>query len=207
MFDAVFGLVLAFRFLAIVMAIFEQTSVDIFLIDWEQQPDPTLQKPAVLQKDNVVVWRSVFVANELNELQSEYRYINPGTTLIWFVFFIKALGWEELAQANPDMSTTPNNLAPINYVLKFFLSAFIFLCIMAVQYMLEALNSYVNSLKFQEFMDLCSVANISVLVMDQHYHGYYLHGKAPWGRSDLVMAELKEKLDSEALGEMRSRSL
>lgn len=106
------------------------------------------------------------MANELNELQSEYRYINPNTTLLWFVFFIKALGWEELAQANPNMSTIANNVAPINYVLKFFLSAFIFLCIMAVQYILEALNSYANDLKFQEFMDLCSVANISVLVMD-----------------------------------------
>ena len=56
-------------------------------------------------------------------------------------------------------------------------------------------------------MDLCSVANISVLIMDQYYHGYYLHGKAPWGRSDLIMSELKEKLDSEAQGDMRSRGL
>jgi Meckelin (Transmembrane protein 67) len=37
-FDAIFGIVLAFRFLSIVFAIFEQASVDIFLIDWEAQP-------------------------------------------------------------------------------------------------------------------------------------------------------------------------
>jgi len=43
------------------------------------------------------VWRSLFVANELNELQSEYRYITPETTLLWFIFFIRALGYEELA--------------------------------------------------------------------------------------------------------------
>jgi len=46
------------------------------------------------------------------------------------------------------MNTTSSELATINYVLKFFLSAFLFLCIMAVQYILEAVNSYVNSLKF-----------------------------------------------------------
>jgi F0F1-type ATP synthase membrane subunit a len=107
------------------------------------------------------------VANELNELQCEYRYVKPETTLLWFVFFIKALGWEQLAQANPDMRTDASELAPTNYVLKFFLSAFIFLCVMAVQYILEGLNSYFSSLKFQEFMDLCSVSNISVLIMDQ----------------------------------------
>jgi len=37
-FDAIFGIVLAFRFFAIIFAIFEQASVDIFLIDWEAQP-------------------------------------------------------------------------------------------------------------------------------------------------------------------------
>lgn len=34
-FDTIFGLVLAFRFISIIMAILVQTSVDIFLIDWE----------------------------------------------------------------------------------------------------------------------------------------------------------------------------
>ena len=88
------------------------------------------------------------------------------TTLIWFAFFIKAMGWEQLAQANPDLSTVGNNMLPTNYVLKFFISAIIFLAIMAAQYILEGLNSRFSSLKFQEFMDLCSVSNISILIMD-----------------------------------------
>ena len=37
-FDAIFGVVLALRLLAIIYVILEQTSVDIFLIDWEAQP-------------------------------------------------------------------------------------------------------------------------------------------------------------------------
>lgn len=52
-------------------------------------------------------------------------------------------------------------------------------------------------------MDLCSVSNISLLIMDEHFHGYYIHGKAPWGKSDLVLADLQEKLDSEAEGKLR----
>ena len=47
--------------------------------------------------ENVTAWRSVFVANELNELQTEYRYLKPETTLIWFGFFLRGLGWEFLA--------------------------------------------------------------------------------------------------------------
>ena len=43
-FDTIFGLVLAFRFLSIILCIVEQCSVDIFLIDWEPAPDPMLQK-------------------------------------------------------------------------------------------------------------------------------------------------------------------
>ena len=124
-------------------------------------------------------------------MQVEYRYVRPETTLLWFIFFIKALGWENLAQANPDMTPYQNSLIPINYVLKFFLSAFIFLCIMAVQYVLEGINSYFSSLKFQDFFDLCSVSNISLLIMDEQFHGYYIHGRSAWGNSDLNMTNLK----------------
>ena len=74
-FDAIFGIVLAFRFLAIICAIIEQTSVDIFLIDWERQPKIESVKARSinggeeeLRKDNIIVWRSLFLANEWNEI-------------------------------------------------------------------------------------------------------------------------------------------
>lgn len=62
-------------------------------------------------------------------------------------------------------------------------------------------------MKFQDFMDLCSVSNISILIMDEDFHGYYIHGKAPWQQSDLTLAELKAKLDSEQQGKEQSRGL
>jgi len=115
-FDAIFGIVLALRFLSIVSVILEQTSVDIFLIDWERQPKiESIKSRSVngteedLRKDNIIVWRSLFLANEWNEMQIDYRYVRRET----------------------DMSTTSSELAPTNYILKLFLSAFIFLCIMA----------------------------------------------------------------------------
>ena len=44
-FDIIFGLILAFRFLAILMQIVEQSTVDIFILDWEPMPDKRDQKP------------------------------------------------------------------------------------------------------------------------------------------------------------------
>ena len=49
-------------------------------------------------------------------------------------------------------------------------------------------------------MDVASVSNISVLIMDSYFHGYYIHGEAPWVSSDIVMSELKKKLDGEREG-------
>lgn len=64
-FDIVFGFILALRFIAIIMKIIEQSTVDIFLIDWETA-DPYMKREDVV--DNVIVWRSIFLANEFNEL-------------------------------------------------------------------------------------------------------------------------------------------
>ena len=64
------------------------------------------------------------------------RYLTPETTLLWFGFFIRGLGWENLALSDPDMTKVYNDLEPLNYVLTFFIAAFIFLCIGAVQYIL-----------------------------------------------------------------------
>lgn len=56
-------------------------------------------------------------------------------------------------------------------------------------------------------MDLCSVANISVIVMDSYLHGYYIHGEAPWVSSDVVISELKKNLDREGEGKSLKRGV
>jgi hypothetical protein len=81
--------------------------VDIFFIDWEA-PNPALKDSQT--GEQVTAWRQIFLANEFNELQAEMRFLTPETTLLWFGFFIKGLGWEWLAQANPDMSKAENDL-------------------------------------------------------------------------------------------------
>lgn len=40
------------------------------------------------------------------------------------------------------------------------------------------------------FIDLCSVSNISVFILDEIYHGYYIHGRCPYGRSEMNISEM-----------------
>jgi len=139
----------------------------------------------------VVTWRNIFIANEFNEIQAERRNIEPTTTLIWFAFFWIGVGWGRFSLTNPDFSVHNNALQPDNMFLKFFLSSFLMWCIVAVELVLIRIYKLLTTPLILQFTDLCSVANISVLVMTDQIHGYYIHGKAPWKQSDLPLAWLK----------------
>jgi len=127
-FYAVFGIISVFRIIVIIMRIIQQVNVDLFFIDWEK---PNVKVEGQIIQSQVIVWRSIFVANEFNELQATMRYIRPETTLIWVAFFLSGLNMQQYAQADPDMDKDID-LNPINYILKFFLVAFTFLCVAAV---------------------------------------------------------------------------
>lgn len=44
--------------------------------------------------------------------------------------------------------------------------------------------------KILNFIDFCSVSNISVFILDQPCHGFYIHGRSPHGMTDVNMKEL-----------------
>ena len=45
----------------------------------------------------------------------------------------------------------------------------------------------VNGNALNQFKDLCTFANISIIMLDEPVHGYYLNAKAPWGSSDIPL--------------------
>jgi len=59
----------------------------------------------------------------------------------------------------------------------------------------------------QEFTDLCSIANISIIVFDKQFHGYYLHGMAPSGQAEGSIGELKRSLELESKGKIYMKTL
>ena len=48
------------------------------------------------------------------------------------------------------------------------------------------------------FIDLCSVSNISLLVLTDELYGYYIHGLSPHGTTDVNMRDMLMNLEREA---------
>ena len=134
------------------------------------------------------------------------RKVSPETTLIWFIFFYLTLGWQWIGQTNPTFREVDYRLQPFNEILVFFLSTFIYLSIATVQSIIRIIMTVNDDPPSLNFADLCTLSNCSVLIMTEKYHGYYIHGKAPWAKSDLPMSWLKMELDMEADNRRKPRA-
>ena len=49
------------------------------------------------------------------------------------------------------------------------------------QYIFRYLIKLWFPIPFEEFTDLCTICNISVLIFDNEFKGYYIHGRSPYG--------------------------
>ena len=54
--------------------------------------------------------------------------------------------------------------------------------------------------KIQQFVDLCSMSNISVFIMANAQYGYYIHGRSVHGKADTNMSEMAEMMKREEVG-------
>ena len=98
-------------------------------------------------------------------------------------------------------------MEPFNDFLKFFLCALVLHVIALFQYVLSIIRALLDPPPPLAFADVCTLANCSVLIFTDLFKGYYIHGKAPWGKSDLPLSWLKTELDYEAKGKLPARSL
>ena len=194
-YQIIFGLVVSMKFLTIAYKIiFEQTSFDIFLVDWEK-PKPRKGNPSEM---GINAWRSLFLLNEFNELQTN-KLISIEFTLIAYAFFIEGLGWRYVSTFDPALETAANN-SPENFVLNFFITAMVIYAIGIAQYLFQYMIKLKVPLKAEEFTDLCSICNISVLMFDNSFHGYYIHGRSPYGQAEVSSEILRKALEYEATG-------
>ena len=76
-----------------------------------------------------------------------------------------------------------------------------------IQYCFKMLTSPCNALKTEEFCDLCSVANISVMMFDYTYGGYYIHGRSPSGFTEVSAEKLRHQLLFESYGKSNMRGI
>ena len=51
--------------------------------------------------------------------------------------------------------------------------------------------------KVRQYVDLCSMSNVSVFVLANAQFGYYIHGRSVHGRADTDMREMSENMKRE----------
>lgn len=56
-------------------------------------------------------------------------------------------------------------------------------------------------------MDFCTIAKVSMIVLDEKYHGFYMHCRSPHQFADATMTELVDMLHKEEMGLTTDRSL
>jgi Meckelin (Transmembrane protein 67) len=61
--------------------------------------------------------------------------------------------------------------------------------------------------KIMNFIDLCSVCNISLFILDKSHHGYYIHGRSPHGITDVNIKDMIVNLQREAQSMTGTRGL
>ncbi|KTG33446.1 hypothetical protein cypCar_00005011 [Cyprinus carpio] len=153
------GCAFALKTVQFLHKLFVQLSVDIFFIDWERPRGKASKHvegsgEAKSQASPVSIWRTYFVANEWNEIQT-IRKINPTFQVIAVLFFLEM----------------------------------IFFTVFHERFVED---------KIRQFVDLCSISNISVLLLSHRCFGYYIHGRSVHGHADTNMDEMNTNLKREA---------
>lgn len=193
---------------------FEQTTYDIFLIDWER-PKFREIKTGDSEKGgqeswtefSVNAWRQLFLLNELNELQS-YKLINTDATLILYAVLMEGFGMTYWTSYSPNLEFSDYG-SPVSYTLFFFVTTAIIYAIGVAQYAIRFIPPFYSKLpmKHISFTDLCSIANCSVLLFDESFHGYYIHGRSPYGQAEISAEKLKLALEFEGSGKANIRGI
>ncbi|GMT14635.1 hypothetical protein PFISCL1PPCAC_5932 [Pristionchus fissidentatus] len=182
---------------------------ETFFIDWEKPkvlPRADLDRPASLdpikfdgaKEQPVVIWRTYLVANEWNELQN-YRKTSMAVQVLAMVFFLDFLQWKDLAIWQPGFEIDPmlSSFAS-SRVSRMAVSLFFYFSIGFTQWLLNVfIVERILLDPFHNFIDLCSIANISVLSLSHPLYGYYIHGRSVHGWADTGMTQMNEFLQRE----------
>ncbi|NWH72691.1 MKS3 protein, partial [Piaya cayana] len=193
----------ALQFLQLLVS---QLSIDIFFIDWERPKGKVLK---AVEGEGVVksaaapvsIWRTYFIANEWNEIQT-VRKINPLFQVLAVLFFLEVVGFSNLALMDSSSSLTRNSenyIAPWSRILRFGVSAALWLAIALLQMIFFSVfyERFVED-KISQFVDLCCMSNISVFLLSHSCFGYYIHGRSVHGHADTNMEEMNMNLKREA---------
>lgn len=194
-------LLTSFQIIHISRMIYKQVNADIFFLDWEPPASKSGNK-----KGKVSVWRTILIANEWNEL-SNTRRTDIRFTLFFMGFFLLGMDLQYNATQQPDLNDkTPGE---INVVLQFANTTWWWFILSMAQFLWKfcLYERFISEPPEQVFIDMCTLAKISLLILDEPYHGYYLHCRSPHQYADGSMEELVDMLHKEEAGLTVDRSM
>lgn len=166
--------------------IYKQTCIDVYIIDWEQPK----------RKDvPVSSWRRILIANEFIRLFPK-KFYSVFITILSLIFLLDGLNTEIVACPSPGKNFIDTGIR--HKILLFAFSSFLMLIIIVAQWIIVNFviwgvigNPYTN------FLDLCAMSNISVVIMFTKASGYYLHGRSVHVHADESPETLHNYLASE----------
>ncbi|XP_029672859.1 meckelin [Formica exsecta] len=146
----------------------------------------------------ISVWRTYFVANEWCKLQTR-RKINVALQSIYTLCILQIFDLESSMLAVPE-STAVNKSseADNNFILQYAICTFVYAFAYFAQWLIRVTfyERYIRN-RLQKFVDLCSVANISVFILAHNYYGFYIHGRSVHGFADTDLPTLISNLKKE----------
>ncbi|KAL6743356.1 hypothetical protein Aduo_016401 [Ancylostoma duodenale] len=196
---------LCLKFVALLHTILQMVLQETFFIDWERpqvvENSQTARPPSRdVSKDRVelpvVVWRTYLVANEWAELRC-VRATCIGLQLLLVLMFLEAFNFMRFSIVQPGFGDGSASTES-TIMTRFAVVVFFYLIIGFLQWIVQVVVVERMILDpFHNFIDLCSIANISVLSLTHPLHGHYIHGRSVHGRADTGMAEMNEFLQKE----------
>ncbi|XP_035678877.1 meckelin-like [Branchiostoma floridae] len=201
----------ALKCLEMLHFLFTQMTIDIFFIDWERPRGKTADVEGGNGKSqSVSMWRTYFVANEWNEIQTT-RKSNTVFQLFAVLLFMNVVGFENLTTTDPRAYLVINSeqyVGGYSKLLRFGMMSTVYLVVAIVQWLFFTFfyERFVED-KLGQFVDLCSMANVSVFIMANTHFGYYIHGRSVHGQADTGIQEMYEMLVREEENRCGQRGL
>lgn len=140
------------------------------------------------------------MANEWSELAT-VRRVSTALTYVSLSLILVSLNQRWVASPRPTTSDlSVDESQNLNPALQFAVAAFWFLILVIGQlaYVYLIAERFIEPSPVLRFVDLCTVAKISMVVLDERYHGFYLHCDAPYDFADGDMRQLVLSLTDEA---------
>ncbi|VDK70569.1 unnamed protein product, partial [Anisakis simplex] len=182
-----------------------------FFIDWEKPMEVipmsvdnqkplryTERQPNTATTNPTVIWRTYLVANEWNELQN-YRKTSIAIQMIAMFACLEWLELKNWAAITPGFSAEHSTPPYVQSRLsRFAIVSVLYMVIGLLQWIVHVL--IIERLivdPFHNIIDLCSIANISVLSLTHPLYGFYIHGRSVHGRADTDMVHMNQYLQNE----------